>query len=53
MGQFDVRAVIEAGRPSYTMVDVLADLGIETTVAHPKDVKAIPKAKVKTDDRLL
>ena len=47
----DVRAVIEAGRSSYTMVDVLADLGIETTVAHPKDVKAIAKAKVKTDER--
>jgi transposase len=47
----DVRAVIEAGRSSYTMVDVLADLGVETTVAHPKDVKAIAKAKVKTDER--
>jgi hypothetical protein len=33
------------------MVDVLADLGIETTVAHPKDVKAIAKAKIKTDER--
>jgi len=47
----DVKAVIEAGRSSYTMVDVLEDLGIETTVAHPKDVKAIAKAKVKTDER--
>ena len=47
----DVKAVIEAGRSSYTMVDVLADLGVETTVAHPKDVKAIAKAKVKTDER--
>jgi hypothetical protein len=46
-----VIAVIEAGRSSYTMVDVLADLGIETTVAHPKEVKAIAKAKVKTDQR--
>jgi len=50
-GARDVKAVIEAGRSSYTMVDVLADLGIETTVAHPKDVKAIAKAKVKTDER--
>jgi len=33
------------------MVDVLADLGIETTVAHPRDVKAIAKAKIKTDER--
>ena len=47
----EVKAVIEAGRSSYTMVDVFADLGIETTVAHPKDVKAIAKAKVKTDQR--
>jgi len=50
-GVRDVKAVIEAGRSSYTMVDVLADLGIETTVAHPKDVRAIAKAKVKTDER--
>jgi len=50
-GARDAKAVIEAGRSSYTMVDVLADLGIETTVAHPKDVKAIAKAKVKTDER--
>jgi hypothetical protein len=50
-GARDVRAVIEAGRSSYTMVDVLGDLGIETTVAHPKDVKAIAKARVKTDER--
>jgi len=29
------------------MVDVLADLGIETTVAHPKEVRA----KIKTEER--
>jgi transposase len=46
-----VKAVVEAGRSSYTMVDVLEDLGIATTVAHPKEVKAIAKAKVKTDER--
>ena len=46
-----IKAVIEAGRSSYTMVDVLDDMGIETAVAHPKDVKAIAKAKVKTDER--
>jgi len=39
-----IKAVIEAGRSSYTMVDVLDDLGIETTVAHPKGVKMIAKA---------
>jgi len=33
------------------MGDVLADRGIETAVAHPKDVKAIARAKIKTDKR--
>ena len=51
LGIEEVKAVIEAGRSSYTMVDVLDDLGIETTVAHPKDVRAIAKAKIKTDER--
>jgi transposase len=47
----EVKAVVEAGRSSYTMVDVLDDMGIEVTVAHPKEVKAIAKAKIKTDKR--
>jgi len=47
----EVRAVVEAGRSSYTMVDVLDDLGISTTVAHPKEVRASAKAKVKTDEK--
>ena len=51
LGIGDVKAVIEAGRSSYTMVDVLDDMGIETTVAHPKEVRAIAKAKIKTDER--
>ena len=46
-----VKAVVEAGRSSYTMVDVLDEMGIEVTVAHPKEVKAIAKAKIKTDKR--
>ncbi len=50
-GARDVKVVIEAGRSSYTMVDVLEELGIETAVAHPKEVRAIAKAKVKTDER--
>jgi len=37
----EVKAVVEAGCSSYTMVDVLDDMGIEVTVAHPKEVKAI------------
>jgi len=47
----EVKAVVEAGRSSYTMVDVLDDMRIEVTVAHPKEVKAIAKAKIKTDKR--
>ena len=47
----EVRAVVEAGRSSYTIVDVLDDMGIETKVAHPKEVRTIAKAKVKTDQR--
>ena len=38
----EVRAVVEAGRLSCTMVDALDDMGISTTVAHPKEVKASP-----------
>lgn len=47
----EVKAVVEAGRSSYTMVDVLDDMGIDVTIAHPKEVKAIAKAKIKTDKR--
>ncbi|MFB0565297.1 MAG: IS110 family transposase [Candidatus Aminicenantaceae bacterium] len=50
-GVEEVRAVVEAGRSSYTMVDILDDMGIEVTVAHPKEVKSIAKAKIKTDKR--
>jgi len=47
----DCRAVIEAGRSSYTLVDMLAELGVDVRLAHPKEVKSIAKAKVKTDKR--
>lgn len=47
----DVEAVVEAGRSSYTMVDLLDDIGIDVIIAHPKEVKAIAKAKIKTDKR--
>lgn len=47
----EVKAVVEAGRSSYTMVDVLDSMGIDVTIAHPKEVKAIAKAKIKTDKR--
>ena len=47
----EVKAVVEAGRSSYTMVDLLDEIGIDVTIAHPKEVKAIAKAKIKTDKR--
>jgi len=50
-GTGEAKAVIEAGRSSYTMVDVMDELGIEVTIAHPLQVKAIAKAKIKTDKR--
>jgi len=33
------------------MVDLLDELSIDVTIAHPKQVKAIAKAKIKTDKR--
>lgn len=47
----DLKAVIEAGRSNYTMVDLLEDLGVEVVIAHPYQVKAIASAKIKTDKR--
>jgi transposase len=47
----EAKAVVEAGRSSYAMVDVLDEMGVEVTMAHPKEVKAIAKAKIKTDKR--
>ena len=47
----DCRAVIEAGRSSYTLVDMLTELGVDVRLAHPKEVKSIARAKVKTDKR--
>lgn len=44
-------AVVESGRTSYTMVDLLEDLGVKVKIAHPLQVKAIAQAKIKTDKR--
>lgn len=49
--QEGLRAVIETGRASYTMVDLLEDLGVDVQMAHPWQVKAIAQAKIKTDKR--
>lgn len=47
----EMRAVIEAGRTSYVMVDLLRDIGVDIRIAHPLQVKAIARAKIKTDKR--
>lgn len=46
-----VEAVIETGRSSYTMVDVLEEMGMAVKIAHPHEVKAIARAQIKTDKR--
>ena len=47
----ELRAVIEAGRATYTMVDLPEELGLDVRMAHPLQVKAIAQAKIKTDKR--
>lgn len=47
----DLKAVIEAGRSTYTMVDILEEQGVKVVIAHPYQVKAIACAKIKTDKR--
>jgi transposase len=50
-GEETMEAVIETGRSSYTMVDVLEEMGIAVKIAHPHEVKAIARAQIKTDKR--
>jgi len=45
------RAVLEAGRSSYVMADLLRELGGEVKMANPLQVKAIAPARIKTDKR--
>jgi transposase len=47
----ELKAVIEAGRSSYTMVETLEELGVEVVIAHPFHIKAIASAQIKTDKR--
>jgi len=47
----EMKAVVEAGYSSYILVDILDGLGVDVKVAHPQQVKAIAKAKIKTDKR--
>lgn len=44
-----MEAVLETGRSSYTMVDVLEEMGVAVKIAHPHEVKSIARAKIKTD----
>lgn len=44
-------AVVEAGRASYVMADLLRQLGGEVKMANPLQVKAIAHARIKTDKR--
>jgi transposase len=44
-------AVIEAGRSSYGMAELLRELGGEVKMANPLQVKAIAHARIKTDKR--
>jgi transposase len=44
-------AVLEAGRASYVMADLLRELGGEVKLANPLQVKAIAHARIKTDKR--
>ncbi len=45
------QAAIEAGYSSYVMADLLRELGGEVKMANPKGLKAIAKARIKTDKR--
>ena len=47
----EIMAVIEAGRSSYTMLDLMRGMGVGVKLAHPKDLRAIATAKIKTDAR--
>lgn len=44
-------AAVEAGRSSYTMVDLLEELGVDVKMVHRLGVKAIAQAKIKTDKK--
>jgi len=44
-------AVLEAGRSSYVMADLLRELGGEVKMANAAQVKAIAHARIKTDKR--
>lgn len=50
-GYHPFTAVLEAGRSSYVMADLLRELGGEVKMANALQVKAIAHARIKTDKR--
>jgi transposase len=46
-----IEGVIEAGYSHYTMMDLMESEGVRMKIAHPEQIKAIAKAKIKTDKR--
>lgn len=50
-GYHPFTAVLEAGRSSYVMADLLRELGGEVKLAHAQQIKAIAHARIKTDKR--
>jgi transposase len=53
LGDLDgkIEGVIEAGYSHYTMMDLMEFEGVSMKIAHPEQVKAIAKARIKTDKR--
>jgi transposase len=47
----EIEGVVEAGRSQYTMVELMESLGVKMKIANPLLIKAIAKAKIKTDKR--
>lgn len=47
----EISGVVEAGYSHYTMMDLMESEGVRMKIAHPEQVKAIAKAKIKTDKR--
>ena len=45
------KAVLEAGRATYVMADLLRELGGEVELANPLQLRAIAHARIKTDKR--
>lgn len=47
----DTQGVVEAGRACYVVTDILKEMGVGVKIAHPYQVKAIAKARIKNDKR--